>query len=151
MTLGIAMFATSIMSSTSINIDEQDIKVDVAEVSITEQASEKNNDEPSTTKEIVENYFSDIPIMIDIAYCESRYRQYDQNGNVLRGEVNPADLGVMQINEKYHGETASKIGTNLYTLQGNLAYARYLYESQGVKPWVHSSSCWDTSNQFALR
>ncbi len=94
-------------------------------------------------EDYVREYFSDIPVMIDIARCESTFRHYDKNGNVLRGVVNKSDIGVMQINTYYHGETAEKKGIDLYTLEGNLAYARDLYKRQGVKPWVHSSKCWN--------
>jgi hypothetical protein len=48
----------------------------------------------------------------------------------------------MQVNELYHLETAKKLGIDLYTADGNVAYARYLYEKQGAKPWISSSGCW---------
>lgn len=121
-----------------------------------EEVSKDNNDvevEPKqskTTREVVEEYFSDAPIMIEVAYCESRFRQVDEYGNPLRGRVNSADVGVMQINEKYHAATASKLGHDLLSLEGNLAYARYLYETQGTKPWVHSSPCWNDVREVAF-
>jgi hypothetical protein len=37
-----------------------------------------------TVEEYVKNYFSDIPIMIEIAKCESRFRQHDQDGQAER-------------------------------------------------------------------
>jgi hypothetical protein len=95
-----------------------------------------------TVEEYVRNYFSDIPVMIEIAKCESRFRQHDENGGVLRGEENPLDRGVMQINEKYHNENSDKLGYDLLTLEGNTAYARALFEKYGVKPWLSSSKCW---------
>ena len=95
-----------------------------------------------TVEEYVRSYFSDIPIMIEVARCESRFRQYDKNGNVLRGEVNNLDRGVMQINEYYHSEDSEKLGVDILTLEGNTAYARYLFEKYGVKPWSSSSKCW---------
>jgi len=103
-----------------------------------------------TTKEYVENYFSDAPIMIQVARCESQFRQFDTEGKVLRGKVNAQDVGVMQINEKYHLDTAQRLGIDIYTLEGNLAYGRYLYETQGVAPWVYSSKCWNPT-QVAFR
>lgn len=95
-----------------------------------------------TTEEYVKNYFSDIPVMIEIAKCESRFRQHDKNGEVLRGEVNPLDRGVMQVNEYYHGDEAKKLGFDILTIEGNTAYARYIFERQGVRPWKSSSFCW---------
>jgi hypothetical protein len=104
----------------------------------------------NTTKEIVEEYFKDIPIMVDVAYCESRHTQFNSDGSVLRGVVNPADVGVMQINEKYHLETSIKLGIDIHTLEGNMAYGRYLYETQGTRPWEYSSHCWNKSREVAM-
>jgi hypothetical protein len=95
-----------------------------------------------TVEEYIKNYFSDIPIMVEIAKCESRFRQHDENGEVLRGEKNEQDRGVMQINEYFHSEDSNKLGYDIQTLEGNTAYARYLYEKYGVKPWSSSSKCW---------
>ncbi len=106
---------------------------------------------PLTVKEAVTSYFSDLPIMIDIARCESRFRQTDKNGNTLRGEVNNLDVGVMQINEKYHLEQSKKLGYNIYTIEGNMGYARYLYEKEGARPWMSSSPCWAQTENIAMR
>ena len=95
------------------------------------------------TEEYIREYFKDIPIMIDIARCESTFRQFDENGNVLKGKVNSKDIGALQINEKYHLSDSIKLGLDIYTLEGNLAYGRYIYSKQGTKPWVHSSHCWN--------
>jgi len=48
----------------------------------------------------------------------------------------------MQINELYHADTAKALGYDIYSIDGNVAYARYLYEKQGAKPWISSSPCW---------
>lgn len=95
-----------------------------------------------TVEEYVKTYFSDIPVMADIASCESHYRQYDSSGAIYRGVQNNQDVGVMQINEHYHLDTATKLRFNIYSIEGNVAYARYLYEQEGVAPWVSSSPCW---------
>jgi hypothetical protein len=91
---------------------------------------------------IVQEYFADAPIMAKIAWCESTWRQFDSKGNPLRGIVNASDVGIMQINEYYHSATATKLGLDLHTLEGNMAYGRYLYETQGTAPWIHSKPCW---------
>ncbi len=95
-----------------------------------------------TAEEYVRSYFSDIPVMIEVSRCESRFRQYDKNGNVLRGEQNDADLGVMQINEYYHDYDSDKLGYDIMTIEGNVSYARYLFEKSGLQPWKSSSPCW---------
>lgn len=90
----------------------------------------------------VNDYFADIPLMAKIAKCESRYRHFNKHGEVLRGEQNTYDRGVMQINLLYHEETAAELGLDVHNIDDNVAYARYLYEKQGSKPWNSSSKCW---------
>jgi hypothetical protein len=93
----------------------------------------------------VRSYFSDIPVMIEVARCESTFRHTLSDGSVLRGKVDSRDVGVMQINTGYHGTTAQKLGLDLLTIQDNMAYARYLYEKQGTQPWSASAKCWNRS------
>lgn len=80
--------------------------------------------------------------MVRIAGCESKFRQFDTNGQVLRGIQNPKDRGIFQVNEKYHLAASRALGYNIYTLQGNIAYAKYIYDHQGTQPWDWSKSCW---------
>ena len=91
-------------------------------------------------------YFADTPIMAEIAKCESRFRQFSPDGNVFRGKINNQDVGVTQINEYYHAKRAKKLGYNIYSLDGNMAYAKLLYEEEGTDPWVSSSPCWKKSD-----
>lgn len=107
--------------------------------------------ESPTVAEYVETYFSDIPIMTAVAGCESRFRHFDKNGDIIRGEVNWRDVGVMQINEYFHLEAANELGYNLYSLEGNVAYARYLFEKDGTQPWSASKPCWGGERLLALR
>jgi hypothetical protein len=94
------------------------------------------------TELIVRTYFSDIPVMIQIARCESTFRHTLADGSVLKGKVDSADTGVMQINTRYHAEKARELGHDLSNIYGNMAYARHLYEKQGTKPWGASAPCW---------
>ncbi|MBI3573693.1 hypothetical protein HY090_01445 [Candidatus Kaiserbacteria bacterium] len=97
---------------------------------------------PQTLGAYVRQYYADTPILADIAWCESRIRQWDKEGNVFRGAVNHFDVGVMQINTLYHEEKAVDLDMDLYTLSGNLAYAKHLYDKEGTKPWASSEACW---------
>ncbi len=99
----------------------------------------------------VRNYFSDTPILAEVARCESEFRQFGSNGKVLRGVAVAEDVGVMQINERYHLAQSKKLGMDIYTLNGNLAYGRYLYEKQGAKPWMASSPCWSKVTELASK
>jgi hypothetical protein len=87
--------------------------------------------------------YAATPILVEIARCESTFAQFDENGKVIRGRVNPKDVGVMQINERYHAESAAALGYDLHTIEGNVAYAKHLYEESGVAPWKASAKCWD--------
>lgn len=80
-------------------------------------------------------------ILSAIAKCESGNRQFNADGTVLRGVANPQDVGMFQINERYHLADSKRLGFDIYTEEGNLGYAQYLYTHQGAKPWVHSAKC----------
>jgi len=95
-----------------------------------------------TEKEILESYFADVPVMVEIARCESNFRHTNKLGGVLRGLSNNQDVGVMQINERFHLEKAQKMEIDIYSIEGNLEFARYLYEKEGTKPWKASQKCW---------
>ena len=97
------------------------------------------------TEAKVREYFSDIPVLIQVARCESQFRHTLEDGSVLRGKVDSRDTGVMQINAGYHKATALKLGLDLENFSDNMAYARYLYHQQGTKPWSASASCWNRS------
>lgn len=104
-----------------------------------------------TVEEYVRDYFKDIPVMAEIARCESTFRHVTKEGTIVRGEVNPDDIGVMQINEFYHTTTADTLGHDLYTLEGNLEYARSLHERKGTSPWSASKACWDSGGHIVKK
>ena len=86
-------------------------------------------------------------VLSAIAHCESHGHQFDSKGNVLRNKDNRHVVGVFQINERLHGAKARELGLNIYTAEGNWAYARYLLRTQGKSPWNASRHCW----KFASR
>lgn len=107
--------------------------------------------ESPTVEEYVREHFENYPVMAEVAKCESQFRHFKKNGDIIRGEVNRADVGVMQINEHYHSDTADRLGINLYTLEGNIEYATYLFKKEGTSPWLASSKCWGVENHIAKR
>jgi hypothetical protein len=141
------MLAASITGVNSVDIASLD---GIESVKADESIKNEAQSEPETTEAQVDKYFINNPILSKVAFCESRYRQFDANGEVLRGVVNSKDVGVMQINEYYHLDSAVRLGLDIYTLEGNMAYAQYLYDTQGVAPWVHSSKCWSKGESVAL-
>ena len=98
-----------------------------------------------STEAKVREYFSDIPVLIQVARCESTFRHTLADGSVLRGKVDNRDTGVMQINTYYHGKQAASLGLDLEILEDNMAYARNLYERQGTQPWSASAPCWSNT------
>lgn len=93
--------------------------------------------------------FKNEPILVDIAFCESRMHQFNPDGSVVRGEKNSADIGIMQINEKYHAADAKALGIDIYSAEGNIAFGKHLYEKSGSAPWSASSPCW--SQELAMK
>ena len=85
-------------------------------------------------QDAVRFYFADIPIMIDIARCETGFRQYNPDGSALH-DASGTYVGVFQISEKIHTPRAISMGYDIATIDGNLMYARYLYNSSGTNPW----------------
>ncbi len=97
----------------------------------------------SSTEAEVREYFADIPVMIEIARCESKFRQFTDSGNVLRGGMSGGMVGVFQFYESIHTGAAKALGFDLATLEGNMAYARHVYNAQGTAPWDSAKFCWD--------
>lgn len=157
-TIGLLMsFATSTVAMLpAINAEVTGTPVNV-NLTVEPKEVKSENYGPLTDSKNVEafinDYFADIPIMIKIARCESRNRHFNKSGHVLRGEKTPLDRGVMQINLYYHQKTAEKLGLDLHDIDDNVAYARYLYEKSGAKPWMSSSACWSkfTSAEIAKK
>jgi len=102
-------------------------------------------------EQYLRNEFADTPILVEIARCESTFRHFNDKGEVIRGRVDRADVGVMQINERYHLEKSRELGHNIYTIQGNIAYAKYLYGKSGAQPWSASKPCWSRSQDLARK
>lgn len=110
----------------------------------------EDHNDPIKLQAYLKKEFAGRSILVDIARCESNFHQFDKDGDLIRGMVDKNDVGIMQINERYHDETAKKLGINLHTLEGNVAYAIHLYDEQGVKPWSASSKCW-SSKDLAIK
>ena len=113
----------------------------ISESSLVRKIDNSEVENIMSTEQYVWLCFSDVPIMIGVARCESRLRQLNSSGEIHRGVVNHADVGVMQINEHYHLNRSLKENYDIYTIEGNTSYARKLYERQGTDPWNSSKVC----------
>ncbi len=90
----------------------------------------------------LEDTFSKDSVMIDVARCESGLRQFVGTGEVLRGGLGKKMIGIFQLYEDYHVGDAKARGFDIYSLDGNIKYAKSLYDVQGLQPWSSSSLCW---------
>jgi hypothetical protein len=149
--IGIATGLLLLLSSSNITVDStstietQGAKVEATksdQKSLSSKSKDKELTSIKTAEKEVREYFADTPILIEVARCESRFHHTDEDGSIHRGEINNKDVGVMQINEYYHLDTAKKLGFDVYSLKGNMEYARYLYDHEGLQPWVSSGKCW---------
>lgn len=139
---------------------QSDATVASSSVVVTEIVS--SSSKPLTKKEVqkqlnasigpaLKSYFKDAPIMERVAFCESTHMQFDSTGVVHRGIVNNKDVGIFQINEKYHLKDSKNMGIDIYSIEGNMEYARYLYETQGLQPWSASKPCWGKYLDIAMK
>ncbi len=88
-------------------------------------------------------YKVDPELAVRIASCEGGLRQFNDDGSVLRGKQNNKDVGIFQINEKYHLAESIKRGIDIYSIDGNIDYALDLLKREGSKPWNWSKDCWN--------
>ncbi len=135
----LAIFTASTVSTVDVPVTAYG-SIAVDETAVARQVATSEN-----TEAIVRDYFKDIPVMAEVARCESTFRHHNADGSVLVGRVDSDDTGVMQINKRYHEETAIAMGFNLDDIYDNMAFARNLYERQGVQPWSASMPCWGGS------
>ena len=98
----------------------------------------------------VRAYFNDAPVMINIAECESKFTQFGKGGTALHGGMGGKMIGIFQIYSDIHADYAAGRGMDIYTTEGNLAYARHLYEREGTKPWLSSFPCWGSKETSSL-
>lgn len=89
--------------------------------------------EPLPIKDKVALAFKDDPRMVNVAYCESRHRQFDDKGNPL---ISPtSDVGVMQINQ-LHWSRAKKLGLDIFnSVDDNIKMGRIIYDEQSITAW----------------
>lgn len=128
-------------------IENLEITEPVEEEVVTEEVVKKEANPVymiETREEVAQEGTSGVslaPGLVPICHCESGSTQFNKDGTVLRGRVNPQDVGICQINLKYHSQAAEEQGIDLFTLEGNITYANRLYASQGAQPWSASASC----------
>lgn len=89
-----------------------------------------------------------IPALVPICGCESAGSptapptQYDAAGDVLHGASHYPDTGMCQLNASVWQDTALQHGWDIYTPDGNIRMANWLYAKSGTQPWLSSKACW---------
>jgi hypothetical protein len=91
---------------------------------------------------------NDAAEMIPVIECESRFRHYDADGNVLQNQEGSSAIGVAQILSSKHPDPKIVSRYNkkfdmdmtiddfdLTSLEGNLGYALVLYKVRGTRDW----------------
>ena len=146
-TTGVVFLMSSLYGAGQHGYKEKNIQSESAGSARAEK-SEKMDESTFTDREALTAYlrkeYAETPILVEIARCESTFRHYGENGKIIRGRVNSHDIGVMQINLLYHADTAEGLNIDLYTVEGNVEYAKYLYGKYGSKPWSASEPCWSS-------
>jgi hypothetical protein len=144
-TTGVVFLMSSMYGSGQAYVHSPQMNVADTETVATSTEQQGTFDNSKNVESYLRKAYADQPLLVEIARCESTFRQFGDNGKVIRGRVNDDDIGVMQINEMYHGETADRMGIDIYTIEGNVAFAKYLYGKYGSKPWSSSAPCWSKS------
>lgn len=84
-----------------------------------------------------------FPVILQkICMAESGGKQFKADGNVVRGRVNPSDIGYCQINEPIWNDKARQMGLDIYTEKGNKDMAKFIFENYGTDPWNSSKAGW---------
>lgn len=144
----VAVLLTSLLITALLSTSEEALIYEKPTVSIIEPV-EPVLEEPLQIilKKAPEPVLPIADVMKKIRWCESHNRQFNPDGSVLRGIQNSQDVGTFQINEKYHLADSIRLGFDIYTLEGNMAYADFLYQNQGTTPWNWSRHCWADPNR----
>jgi hypothetical protein len=81
------------------------------------------------------------PIMVAIARCESGFRHFDKDGNLVRSETK--DSGLFQINDIWE-EDAKELGLDYKgNVHDNILMAKYILNKQGLNAWTtYKNNCY---------
>ena len=88
------------------------------------------------------------PALVPVCSCESEQgkygtpQQFNKDGSVKFGKINKLDTGMCQINQKYWLAKSVELGFDIFTEQGNIKMANWIYDHNGLSPWSWSKKCW---------
>ena len=98
----------------------------------------------------LKSWWVGYPMLKRACSCESwgnpdkEPRQFREDGSLLVGYPNPNDVGACQINLPLWGEKSKTLGYDVINSYfGNIGFAKWLYDKQGMNPWIYSKKCWN--------
>lgn len=150
LTTSIAFLMSSMYGSIGAPIAEASTTV-VPAIPDAATTTESQSMDRAAVEAYIKAEYADTPILVAIAQCESNFSQFNPDGTVVRGKVDSHDVGVMQINETYWLDKSKSLGDDIYSIEGNVAYAKYLYDKEGTDPWNSSEKCWSQSLPLAVK
>ena len=71
--------------------------------------------------------------LLRAGFCETQLRHVSDSGDVVRGKENPQDIGIFQLNLRYHLLEMRSQGLNPFKRADNIKYAQILYKQRGAK------------------
>ena len=87
--------------------------------------------------EHIKKTFPNEPVMVKVAECESTF-----DPSAFNPTNNSDDKGIFQISTLHHGERVETLGLDMFDVADNVAFAKILYDEQGLSPWRWSKPCW---------
>lgn len=100
----------------------------------TEVASVHSTSTAEGVKLAVERVFGENHYMVGVAKCESELRQFKADGTVLMGGYKGRFVGVFQIGVFWEAK-AKSLGYDIYTTEGNIGFAHWLWTVEGPTQW----------------
>lgn len=87
---------------------------------------------------MIRQHFHDVPVMEQVLTGESGLKQWHSDGRVVRGVIDNDDTGLCQINNRYWGAEAKKLGLDYEnSIEDNIKMCRHIYDVQGITAWVY--------------
>ena len=97
-------------------------------------ASEPTAPKTGTLKDKVIDEFGEDSPMIGIVKCESRFRQFNNQGKPLMSPT--SDVGIMQINQA-NWKQAKNLGLDIFnSVDDNIKMGKYILKTQGIRAWT---------------
>lgn len=76
--------------------------------------------------------------MVAVCRGESGSKQWHRDGRVVEGIIDNDDTGVCQVNNRYWGAEAKRLGLDYRNnIIHNVKMTRHIYEVQGITAWVY--------------